>query len=314
MNTEPEPTLDDVPLESAAAAQAAQPETEAEAAEDAAETRPRRPPLDDRAQLAVGAGIAVSVIALLGIVIGAWSWDFGGLILIVAGLVAAGTAFVTSGKETGTPMVAPRDLILAGGTIAAPLGILFVAEILFDLDNLTAYGDVLGLTLTIGLGVAGVALYVAATQWWTGGPASPWTTALASGDRATRLVIAGAGLVLIGWLGNVTIGIWFLRAGTEVITFVLLAALLMRAAADPEEPLRLPIPPGFVALALSIVAAIIALQHTAVFFGETTGIDDWLAQVLYVAGVAVVLAGSGIAASEGARTMTEGPTGATPGA
>jgi hypothetical protein len=309
MTTEPEPTLDDVPLESATAAQAAEPETE----EEVAETRPWRPALDDRAQLAVGAGIAVAVIALLGIVLGAWSWDFGGLILIVAGLVAAGAAYVTSGKETGTPMIAPRDLILAGGTIAAALGVLFVAEILFDLDNLSAYGDVLGLTLTLGLGIAGVALYFAATQWWTGGPVTPWTTALASGDRATRLVFIGAGLVLIGWLGNVTFGIWFLRAGTEVITFVLLAALVMRAAADPEEPLRLPIPPGFVALALSIVAAIIALQHMGVFIGETTlGVDDWLAQLLYVAGVAVALAGSGIAASEGARTMTEGPTGATP--
>ena len=311
MTTEPEPTLDDVPLESAPQAEAAQPEVEAAA--EVGETRPPRPPLDERTQLAVGAGIAVAVIALLGMVIGAWSWDFAGLILIASGAVAAGTAYMTSGRDVGTPRLAPRDLILAGGTIAAVLGVLFVAEILFDLGNISAYGDVFGLTLTFGLGLAGVALYLAATQWWPGGPATPWATALDSGDRATRLVFIGAALVVIGWLGNVTIGIWFLRPGVEVITFVLLAALVMRAAADPEEPLRLPVPAGFVALGLSLVAAIIALQHTGVFFGQRTGIVDWLAQLLYVAGVAVVVAGAGLAASEGARTMTEGPTGVTRG-
>jgi hypothetical protein len=310
MTTEPDPTPDDVPLESAAQTETAEPE----AAEEVAEARPPRPPLDERTQLAVGAGIAVAVIALLGIVIGAWSWDFGGLILIASGVVAAGTAYIISGREAGTPMVAPRDLILAGGTIAAALGVLFAAEILFDLDNLRSYGDVLGLTLTFGLALAGLALYLGATLWWSGGPAAPWTSALASGDGAVRLVFIGTGLVLLGWLGNVTIGIWYLRPGTEVITFVLLAALLLRAGADPDEPLRLPVPVGFVALALSIIAAIIALQHTGVFIGETTGIEDWLAQLLYVAGVAVVVAGAGLAASEGARGMTEGPTGATPGA
>jgi hypothetical protein len=309
MTTEPQPTLDDIPLESSAQADTPSPETPAEVEE----SRPPRPPFDERTQLAIGAGIAVAIIALLGIVIGSWSWDFAGLFLIVAGLVAAGTAYVTSGREVGMPTIAPRDLILAGGTIAAVLGVLSVAEILFDLGNISAHGDVLGLTLIFGLGIAGVALYLAATQWWPGGPATPWTTALASGDRATRLVFIGAGLVLIGWLANVTIGIWFLRPGIEVITFILLAALVMRAAADPDEPLLLPVPAGFVALGLSLVAAIIALQHIGVFFGQRTGLVDWLAQSLYVAGVAVVVAGAGLAAGEGARSITEGPSGATRG-
>ena len=66
MTTEPDPTLDDVPLESAVQA-------EAEAAEpEVTETRPPRPPLDDRTQLAVGAGLAVAIIGLLGSFFGAW--------------------------------------------------------------------------------------------------------------------------------------------------------------------------------------------------------------------------------------------------
>ena len=60
MTTEPEPTLDDAPLNSAVAGRgcrgAAAPE----------------PPFDQRTQLACGSGLAVAVIGLLGSFIGAW--------------------------------------------------------------------------------------------------------------------------------------------------------------------------------------------------------------------------------------------------
>ena len=292
MTTEPDPTLDDAPLDSAVGAEAA---------------RPTRPPFDQRTQMACGSGSAVAVIGLIGSVVGAWTFDFTGVILIVAGLVAFGTAYVSFGREVGTPAVANRDLILAGGTIAAVLGILFVVEILTDMDQLDTYGGVLGLVLTLGLGVAGVVLYYAATEWWTGGPAAPWTTAIASGGRPTRLVLIGTGLFLIGWLGNVTIGFWFVRAGSEVITLILLAALVMRAEADPEEPLRLPIPAAFVALGLSIIGAVITIQHSVKFIDQGGGIEDWIFQLLYVAGVVVVVVGAGLGSAEGSRALTEGP-------
>ena len=175
MMSDPDPTLDDVPLESAVQA-------EAEAAEpEVTETRPPRPPLDDRTQLAVGAGLAVAIIGLLGSFFGAWELIFGGLILITAGLVAAGAAYVSSGREAAPSTVATRDLILAGGTIAAVFGILYSAEIVFALDIVDSFGGVLGLTLTFGLAIAGVLLYFAATLWWTGGPAAPWTERPCSG-------------------------------------------------------------------------------------------------------------------------------------
>ena len=302
MTTEPDPTLDDAPLDATVQAEA----------EAAAAAHPPRPAFDQRTQLACGAGSAVAVIGLIGSLVGAWTFDFAGVILIVAGLVAFGTAYASFGREAVSPAVAPRDLILGAGTISAALGILFAAEILADLDHMDAYGGIFGLVLTFGLAFAGVVLYFAATEWWTGGPATPWRAAVASGDRATRLVLLGAALVLVGWLGNVTIGIWFVRAGTEVITLILLAALVMRAASDPEQPLRLPIPASFVALGLAIVGAIIAIQHMGVFLGEITGIDDWIAQLLYVAGVVVVIVGAGLASSEHARTLTEGTPGRTP--
>ncbi len=302
MITEPEPTPDDAPLD---------PTAQAEAEAEAPEARPPRPPFDQRTQLACGAGFAVAVIGLIGSLVGAWTLDFSGVILIAAGLVAFGAAYVSFGREVGSPTIAVRDLILAGGTIAAAPGILFVAEILTDSDDLDTYGGILGLVLTLGLGIAGVVLYYAATEWWSGGPAAPWTTAIASGGRPTKLVLIGAGLVLIGWLGNVTIGFWFLRAGAEVITLILLAALVMRAEADPGEPLRLPIPAAFVALGLAIIGAIITIQHTAKFIDQGAGIDDWIFQLLYVAGVVVVIVGAGIGSAEGSRRLTEGPK-ATP--
>jgi hypothetical protein len=302
MTTEPDPTLDDAPLDSTVQAEA-----------ENAEARPPRPSFDQQTQLACGSGFAVAVIGFFGSLAGAWTFDFTGVILIVAGLVAFGTAYASFGREGGTATVAPRDEILAGATIAAALGVLFVAEILFDLDDLDGYGGVFGLVLTLGLGIAGVVLYYAATLWWSGGPAAPWTTAFTAGGRPTRLVLIGAALVLIGWLGNVTIGFWLMRAGSEVITLILLAALVMRAAADPDQPSRLPIPAAFIALVLSILGAIIAIQHTGALLGRNSvaGLDDWFFQLLYVAGVVLVIVGAGIGSAEGARTMTEGPK-ATP--
>jgi hypothetical protein len=303
MTTEPEPPLDDAPIDST---------VQAEADAKAAEARPPRPPFDLRTQLACGSGFAVAVIGLIGSFVGAWSLDFSGVILIAAGLIAFGAAYASFGRDVGSPTVAVRDLILAGGTIAASLGILYVAEILTDSDQLDTYGGILGLVLTLGLGIAGVVLYYAATEWWSGGPLAPWTTAIASGGRPTKLVLIGTALVLVGWLGNVTIGFWFLRAGAEVITLILLAALVMRAEADPDEPLRLPIPAAFVALGLAIIGAIIAIQHTARFIDQGAGIDDWIFQLLYIAGVVVVIVGAGIGSAEGSRTLTEGPKAAPP--
>ena len=102
-----------------------------------------------------------------------------------------------------------RDLILAGGTIAAALGILFVAEILFDLDELDHLRRHPRAHPDVGLGIAGVVLYYAATQWWTGGPAAldgrAWPRTIGRPGSSS----SAPGLVLIGWLGNVTIGIWF---------------------------------------------------------------------------------------------------------
>jgi hypothetical protein len=297
MSIDPGSVSDDAPLAA---------DAEPLAAEPAATPRPARPVLDAKTQMAIGAGVAVAVIAVIGSMVDAFSFTYSGLILILAGAGAAAIAYIAATGAARTPFVAWRDLILAGGTISAILGILFVAELLFDLDHLDTYGGIVGTVASVALAVAGIALYLAATRWWAGGPAAPWSSAIQGGGRPTRLILVGAALVVIGWLGNVTVGFWFLEAGSETTTFILLAALVMRAAGDPDEPLRLPLPPAFIALVLTGVSALIALQHTSALVDRGAGIEDWISQAIYVIGVVVALAGAILGSSEGMRTLGTG--------
>lgn len=268
---------------------------------------PPRPPLDPTSQLIVGAGAAVAVLGLVGWLLGAWYFDWSGLILIAAGAIAAVAQYVAAtGSSDRSGPVATRDLVLAGGTVAGILGLLFVVEILFDLDDLGAYGGILGVVATFTMGVAGVSLYVGASRLWSGGLAGPWQAALKAGDQPTRLVIIGAGLVVLGWFLDLIIGFWYLEAGSEVVTYTVLAALITRATADPDKPLRLPFPPAFIAVVLMVVSALIALQHTGRMF-ETSARATylaWVAQLVYVVGVGVALAGSLLAAAAASRQMT----------
>ncbi len=283
----PEPTAQAVPETAPAAPAAAAP---------AAVALPAWSSLDAPSRRIAGAGIATAIIGALGGVAGAWLFSWSGLILILAGVLAVAAAGMASGAARRTMPIAARDLALAGGTIAAALGVLFLAEIVFDIDDLESYGGLVGLVITIALAVAGIVLYIAASARWSGGAAAPWTTALAARDQSTRLVLLGAALVILGWLGNVTIGVWYLEAGSEVVTLVLLAALVVRAAADPEQPLRLPFPVAYVAVGLTAVGAIIAFQHTTSLLDEGVGIASWIPMLPYIAGVAVALAGSILAA------------------
>jgi hypothetical protein len=163
-----------------------------------------------------GVGAAVAVIALIGAVLSTWTFDWSAIVLIAAGLLAAATAVLSSRPGASRAMpIAIRDLILAGGTIAAVLGMLFLLEVVADFDDLDDYGGILGAVAALALAVAGVALYVLAANAWSGGPLAPWTRALSAGDRMTRLVLGGAALVVVGWLGNVTIGVWYLDPGSS---------------------------------------------------------------------------------------------------
>ena len=283
------------------------------AAEARASTKP--PPglldaMDPAARRIAGTGGAVAVIALIGALLGTWTFDWSAIVLIAAGLLAAGTAVLTSGTGSRRTMpIAKRDLILAGGTIAAVLGVLFFAEVAADFDDLDEYGGILGALAALALAVSGVALFVLAAGAWSGSPLAPWTRAISAGDRSAKVVVGGAALVVLGWLGNVTIGVWYLDPGVIAITLVLLAALVVRAAADPDQPLVLPFPVAYVAVVLTGIALLLALQHSVRLADQEVGAENWILQLIYIAGAAIALIGGIL----GALAAVASSTPAAPG-
>jgi hypothetical protein len=259
--------------------------------------------IDPASRLVIGSGTTVAGLALLGGLFGAYSWVFSALILFGAGLLGVWAGWITAGRATNQLPLATRDLGLIAGTVSTVVGILFAVEVLFDLDDLDAYGGVFGAIITLALAGAAIVLYVAASRAWSADPTKPWTVALAGRDRPLLLVLAGTGLVVLGWLANVTIGFWYMEAGTEVVTLALIAALLMRAEADPETPLRVGFPVAYIALGLVVVCLLMALQHTLALGDEGAGIDSWLFHLVYVAGVVGLVAGAGLGSAEAAGIM-----------
>jgi hypothetical protein len=261
------------------------------------------PALDATAKLTLGAGAALAILGLLGVAIGTWNFSWSGIILILAGLLGAAGGWIAVTNAGKTLVIAPRDIVLIGGTVGAVLGILFVLQLITDLDHLGDYGGAIGLVVALATAVAGGALYAAAAHHWNDRPLAPWLGMLRAGLPG-RLILGGAALVIVGWLGNVTIGAWYLDAGVLTITLVLLVLLLARAEADPDQPMHLPIPIAFVAIVLAGLAALGAVGQTMALADADLGIDDWLAHLIAVAGVALALIGAALAVLETTKAGT----------
>jgi hypothetical protein len=254
-------------------------------------------PTDATSRMITGAGLATAIIALIGVPLSAWRLDYFGMVMIVAGLVAAGVAWAGSTGMVRIDALPGRDIELGAGIVAAVLSVLNVLERLFDLGQLDQRGGLVALILTLALAVAALALFAGVVRRWT----SP-REVLVIGDRGTRLAYAGVGLVMLGWLGNVTIGVWNFSAGVGVLTIVLLCGIVLRWASDPASK-RLPIAGAWIAVVLAVVATLLGLNHLMGFAGNASdfGPLDWLLLLLYLAGVAMALVGSVWTAYE--RTM-----------
>jgi hypothetical protein len=275
----------------------ADPTAAAGATTSTAAVAPAMLPADTTSRAIMTAGLATAAIALVGAPLGAWRFDYFGLVMILAGLAAAGVAWAGATGRVRIDALPGRDIELASGIVAGVLAVLNFFEMLFDLDQLDERGDALGAILTIALTVTALALFGAVTRRWT----SP-REVLASGDRGTRLAYAGVGLVILGWLGNVTIGVWTFSAGVGVLTLIMLAGIVLRWASDPATE-RLPLAGAWIAVVLAVIATLLGLNHLMGFMDRASdfGPLDWLLLLLYLAGVALVLVGSVWTAYE--RTM-----------
>lgn len=254
-------------------------------------------PTDATSRMITGAGLATAIIALIGVPFGAWSLDYFGLVMILAGLAAAGVAWAGSTGIVRIDALPGRDIELGAGIVAGVLSVLNILERLFDFDQLDQRGGVVALILTLALAVAALMLFAGVTRRWT----SP-REVLVIGDRGTRLAYAGVGLVMLGWLGNVTIGVWNFSAGVGVLTIVLLCGIVLRWASDPASK-RLPLAGAWIAVVLAVIAMLLGLDHLMGFVDRAGdfGPLDWLLLLLYLAGVVMALAGSVWTAYE--RTM-----------
>ena len=254
-------------------------------------------PADTTSKAIMTAGLATAAIALVGVPLAAWRLDYFGLVMILAGLAAAAVAWAGATGRVRIDALPGRDIELAAGIVAGVLSVLDLLEMLFDLDQLDERGDAVGAILTIALTVTALALFGAATRRWL----SP-REVIANGDRGTRLAYAGVGLVILGWLGNVTIGVWNMSAGVGVLTMVMLAGVALRWASDPASK-RMPLAGAWIAVVLAVVATLLGLNHLMGFTDRASdfGPLDWLLLLLYLAGVALVLVGSVWTAYE--RTM-----------
>jgi hypothetical protein len=255
-----------------------------------------RTPIDPASRLIVGAGLATAIIALFGVLLGAWRIDWLGLVMIVAGLAAAGVAWLgaTGPDDDSLPS---RDIELAAGVVAGILGILGILEMLFDLVSLDQRGGLVGAAMAVALAVSGLALFLGAMRRWR----DPRDIVI-GGERGVRVAYAGVGLVVVGWLGMVTIGSWTLSAGASVLAVVLLASLVLRWSTD-EAADGSPIAGAWVAVAFAILGTLLGLGHLMLLVDQVAAFGplDTLALLVYAVGVVLTLVGSVWTAYE--RTM-----------
>ena len=255
-------------------------------------------PSDTTSRMIITAGLATAILALVGGLIGAWRMDYMGLVLIVAGLAAAGVAWAGATGIVRIDALPGRDIELASGIVAGVLAVLNLFEMLFDLDQLDERGETLGAVLTVALAVTS---------------AGPLRRCRATLDEPTR--------------GSRERRSWhparvcrrrprhprlarqrdhrrleFLGRGGGPDLRILLAGIVLRWASDPASK-RLPIAGAWLAVVLAAIAAVLGVNHLTGFLdrADDFGALDWLLLLLYLAGVVLTLVGSVWTAYE--RTM-----------
>lgn len=252
------------------------------------------------------------LILVLGLVVGAWEFRGYVLVLALAAIVALAIAFVSSPGAAATSWPVPaRDIALLAGVVMSVLAVLNVLEAIFDFDDIDDRGGVLGLILTIGLAAAALAVFVGALM---ARRSSDLVDAAARrSDRGTRLALAGLGLDLLAWLLMLTISVYALgQTASFGIAASVLATLVLVLGADPEGGWRIPIPAAWIAVGISLVAAVTLLQGFDEYntINERIGLEA-LDSVLWFAhaiAVLAILAGSILSAVDHQRRIRAAAT------
>jgi len=257
--------------------------------------------LDRISQTIVSAGIVVAVGAILGVALETWRFDYAGLLLLLAGAAGAAIAWLAAERRLPQMPLTAGDLLVAASAVAAALGILALLTILFDLDQLgDEYGGVVGLLVTVITAGAGLAMLAGSFRM---------ASLSLPAARGIRIGIAGAALALLGWAGNVTIGVWNFTPSAMVVALIVLAAVVLHAAGRRlEQGTASPVPLSWAAVVLAGLATLLMIDHFRAFSDLMSdgdlGVENWLVFLLYAIGVLILLGGAILTAIDERRPAT----------
>ena len=261
--------------------------------------------LDATSRLVVAGSLAAIVITILGVPIGAWvATDFV-LIMLVASIATAATAWAVRSYNQPTPIPLPI-VELGAGAVAAVLAVWNLIEVVFDLD--APRGGIVGVILAVGLAIAAVAVLVGALR--RGGEARD---VLMPGDMWSRIALGGLVLVLIGWALNLSISYWTMSAATLTLAVLTLATVIIVASGR----IATPIPAAWVGVVLGVFGAYLALELWGELadLGENRvdlAITDILPFLIYVVGILGILAGGVLTALQQQGLMKHATAGEPP--
>jgi hypothetical protein len=243
--------------------------------------------LDRSAQLLAAASVAAFAIVLVGLPLGVWGSAQFALLVLVASVATATTAWFGGGAAVRSLPIPLPTIELAAGLVATVLAVLKLVEILFDIDDLDDSGGIIGLMLAVALAIAAVALLVLATR-----RGADLRGAVTRGDDGTKLAAMGLALVLLGWAFNLSISFWTMGQAALPLAVLSLAALTVAEA----PRIAAPFPVAWAGAAIGVFGAILALGHWA----DLTSLGaarveldpaDFLGFLGYTVGTGLIIAG-----------------------
>jgi hypothetical protein len=239
--------------------------------------------LDLTSKLIIAGSVAAILITLVGLPFGAWdSTDFV-LMVLTAGIVAG----LAAGLRTGPILATQLSLLeLGAGAVLGVLSVWNLIEILFDLDQDTR-GGALGILLTIGLAIAGVAVLVGAVRR-NGG----LRALLPTNDPWSLITLAGLVVVLAYWTLNISVGYWTMAAAAFSLGTLTLAAVIVVVSRRIESP----IPAAWAGVVLGALAALLTIGQWGALMdlGRRIALSpvDLLGFLVYVGGIAAITVGA----------------------
>jgi hypothetical protein len=236
--------------------------------------------------------IAIAIIGVVGVALDVWPMMWTGVILILLGVAAAVLVWLGAAGTNVLPF-AGRYVDLFAGLVATAIGAGGIVEAVFDLDQ----DDLVARLIAYGaLAAAGLFVVLATGRAWPGGAGAIAKPVRPGAERGGRLAFLGILLVILGWLVNVTVGVWTWYPASLVVFLILVVAVVLLMISDDAFGPRIPVPAAWIAAGVAIWAALITfIEHVQSFVNQDRfepGLEDWLGVALYAAGIVLVVIGT----------------------